>query len=393
MLSIDDLDLRGKRVLIRVDFNVPIDADGHILDDTRIRASLPTIQKVIQSKGIAILISHLGRPKGKMAEYSLKPCAKRLSELLHQDVLMAPDTIGEDVKALISSMKPGDVCLLENVRFYPAEEHPELDPSFAKKLAELGDIYINDAFGCAHRAHSSTTLIASSFPGKKAPGYLLEKELLFLGKTFLKPEHPFYAIIGGAKVSTKIAVLQSLLSKVDALFIGGAMAYTFFKAQGKTIGDSKFEEEMVPIAKALLDTCREKNIPLYLPVDTVVTTHFDNQSPFKTVEGNIPDGYQGMDIGKKTIADWEKKLKGAKTIFWNGPVGVFEFSHFAKGTLSIAKTVASLKDVTTIAGGGETVAAIQQANLSELFSHISTGGGATLEYIEHGTLPGVDALV
>lgn len=393
MLSIDDLDLRGKRVLIRVDFNVPIDADGHILDDTRIRASLPTIQKVIQSKGIAILISHLGRPKGKMAEYSLKPCAKRLSELLHQDVLMAPDTIGEDVKALISSMKPGDVCLLENVRFYPAEEHPELDPSFAKKLAELGDIYINDAFGSAHRAHSSTTLIASSFPGKKAPGYLLEKELLFLGKTFLKPEHPFYAIIGGAKVSTKIAVLQSLLSKVDALFIGGAMAYTFFKAQGKTIGDSKFEEEMVPIAKALLDTCREKNIPLYLPVDTVVTTHFDNQSPFKTVEGNIPDGYQGMDIGKKTIADWEKKLKGAKTIFWNGPVGVFEFSHFAKGTLSIAKTVASLKDVTTIAGGGETVAAIQQANLSGFFSHISTGGGATLEYIEHGTLPGVDALV
>jgi len=392
-LSVRDLDLKGKRVLIRVDFNVPLNKDGTIADDMRIVSALPTIQYVIQQGGKAIVMSHLGRPKnGKSPALSLAPCALRLSELLKKPVVMAPDCIGEAVTKIVSEMKDGDVVLLENLRFYPAEEKPELDPSFAQQLAALGDCYINDAFGAAHRAHSSTVEIAKYFPTCSAAGLLMEKEIAFLDKALKQPEQPFYAIIGGAKVSTKIQVLHSLLEKVEALFIGGAMAYTFFAAQGKAIGDSLFEKEMIAEAEKIMRLCTEKKVALYLPVDTVAATHFDNTAPFQTFENGIPDGYQGMDIGKKTVAVWSQELKKAKTVFWNGPVGVFEFENFAKGTFAVAHVLASMQEAITIAGGGETVAAINEADLTASFTHISTGGGATLEYIEQGTLPGIEGL-
>lgn len=393
-LGLQNLDLKGKRALIRVDFNVPVDSKGQITDDTRIVSSLPTINYVIQNGGVAILMSHFGRPKAKSPEFSLAPCAKRLSELLGKPVTMAPDCIGGEVEALCSKMQPGDVLLLENLRFYPAEEQPELNPSFAKNLAKLGDVYINDAFGSAHRAHSSTTTIAQYFPNKAAAGFLLQKEIAFLGTALGEPKRPFFAIIGGAKVSTKMGVLHSLLKKVDALFIGGGMAYTFFKAKGIPIGDSTFEETMIDEAKTILQAANEKKIPLYLPLDTVAATHFDNEAPFASFDATqgIPKGYRGMDIGEKTIASWSEKIKPAKTVLWNGPVGVFEFKNFSKGTLAIAQLLATMKDATTIAGGGETVAAIQEAHLANAFSHISTGGGASLEYIERGTLPGIEAL-
>jgi phosphoglycerate kinase len=393
-LSISDLQLDGKRVLIRVDFNVPLDKHGAITDDTRIVSSLPTIRYVLDHGGKAILMSHFGRPKGKQAEFSLAPCAKRLSELLGKKVVMAPDCIGVAAESLAQKMRPGDVLLLENVRFYPAEEKPELDPNFAKKLASLGDYYINDAFGSAHRAHSSTTTVASYFPDKAATGFLMEKEITFLGGALLEPKRPFYAIIGGAKISTKIGVLKSLLQKVDALFLGGGMAYTFFKAQGISIGKSICEESMLTVAQEILAEAKRKNVQLFLPVDIVAATAFENDAPSQTfdVATGIPDEYQGVDIGEKTIAKWTEELKKGKTIFWNGPVGVFEFKAFAKGTDSIAKTLAQLTDATTIVGGGDSIAALQANGCADKITHISTGGGASLEYIEQGKLPGIEAL-
>ena len=400
-LSIQDLQLKNQRVLLRVDFNVPIDAaSGKILDDTRIIAAIPTIQKIIQSGGTAILLSHLGRPKDRSKTFSLQPIAQRLSELLKQPVLFLHDSIGPDVKKAISKMHPGDVALLENVRFYPAEENPEVDKNFAKNLAELADCYVDDAFGAAHRAHSSIVEVAKYFPGKAASGYLLEKEMAFLGQILDQPAHPFYAIIAGAKVSTKLGILKKIIVKMDGIFIAGGMAFTFLKAKGIPVGDSPIEESMLDEAKAFLIECEKKKIPLFLPEDIVAATQFDNNASYKTfsIQNSpggigIPTGYQGMDIGKKTVEIWRKELQSAKLIFWNGPVGVFEMDNFDKGTIAIAQILAEMKGrAITIAGGGETCAAIQKAGLTSHFSHISTGGGACLEYIEHSTLPGIDAL-
>lgn len=388
--TLSDLDLANKRVLVRVDFNVPLDANGKITDDSRIVASIPTIKHIIANQGKVILVSHLGRPKGITPEFSLAPCAKRLSQLLHQPVVMAPDCIGTKVEELSKTMKPGDVLLLENVRFYAAEEKPEKDPSFAEKLASIADIYVNDAFGTAHRAHSSTTTIAKFFPAKCASGFLLSKEIAFLGSALKEPKRPFMAVIGGSKVSTKIGILQALCNKVDVLLIGGAMAYTFFKAQGIEIGDSLVEDDMLDIARQILRT----NCKIYLPKDIVAATQFSVDAPYKTFDlpSGIPTGYQGMDIGEKTLKEWSDILKQAKTVLWNGPVGVFEMSHFAKGTFGLAKVMAELPDTTTIVGGGDSVAAIQEAKLADKFTHVSTGGGASLEYVEFGTLPGIEAL-
>ena len=393
-LSIKDLDFEGKKALIRVDFNVPLDVNGNITDDTRIVASLPTIQYVLHAGGSCILMSHLGRPKGKEQKFSLAPCAAHLSKLLHKKVTMAPDCIGPDVENICRSMQPGDVVLLENVRFHEAEEKPESDPSFAEQLSRLADVYINDAFGSAHRAHSSTTAVARFFPEKAAMGFLMEKEVEFLGMTFNHPSRPFHAIIGGAKVSTKIGVIESLMQKVDALFIGGAMAYTFLKAQGISVGHSLCEDAMVEKAKKIIESAKSKNITFFLPTDAVCTTSLEKEASvrtFMTKEG-IPPEFQGVDIGDKTITRWSEEISKAKTIFWNGPVGVFEDSRFAKGTFAIAHALASLQGATTIIGGGDSAYAVQLAGCANKITHISTGGGASLEYIEFGTLPGVVAL-
>lgn len=388
--ALKNLPLSNARVFVRVDFNCPLDATHSITDDSRIVASLPTIEYLIKNNAKVILASHLGRPKGKSIDCSLAPCAKRLSELLGKPVVLADDSIGAGVEKLVADMKPGDVILLENLRFYPAEEKPELDPSFAKNLAKLADFYVNDAFGTAHRAHSSTAVIAQYFSGKAAAGFLLEKEINFLGTATATPKRPFFAIIGGAKISTKIGVLKALSKKVDALMIGGGMAYTFLKAKGISIGDSIVEDSMIDTAKEILNS----GVKIYLPLDIVAATEFNNDSPYKTfstIEG-IEPGYQGMDIGPATVAAWVTALQEAKTVLWNGPVGVFEMPNFAKGTLAIANALATLKDAITIVGGGDSVAAIQEAGLADKFSHVSTGGGASLEYVEFGTLPGIEAL-
>ncbi|NGX59099.1 MAG: Phosphoglycerate kinase [Chlamydiae bacterium] len=394
-MSLKDLPIERKKVLVRVDFNVPFDEEGNISDDTRIRAALPTIQYILEKGASVILMSHLGRPKGqKDPTLSLKPCAKRLSELLDQNVEMASDCIGKKVEKIAAALKPKEVLLLENLRFHKAEEKPDTDPSFAKDLAKLSDFYVNDAFGTAHRAHSSTVSIAQYFQGKSAAGFLLQKEIDFLGTHFSSPKHPFYAIIGGAKVSSKLSVLQSLLEKVDALFIGGGMAYTFFKALGQEIGDSLCEDQLLPQAKEFLETAKRKNIPVFLPKDFVIANAFSNDAEKKNVlsESPIPKGWQGLDIGPVTRKQWEGTLKHAQMIFWNGPLGVFEIPAFAKGTHAITRTLADL-DAITIVGGGDSVAAINSLGLAEKFSHISTGGGASLEYIQYGHLPGIDAIL
>ncbi len=390
ILTVKELDVANRRVLVRVDFNVPLDKEGNITDDTRIVASLPTINYLLDHKAKVILVSHLGRPKGKTAAFSLAPCAKRLSELVKRPVTLAPDCIGKDVEALIEKMQPGEILLLENVRFYPAEEKPELDPTFSQNLAKLADLYVNDAFGCAHRMHSSTATIAKFFPHKAAAGFLLQKEIDFLGGALKNPKRPFFALIGGAKISTKIGVLKALCQKVDLLLIGGGMAYTFLKAKGIPIGNSIVENEMLETALEILKSPTK----ILLPEDIVAATSYDNAAPSKifTSTGGIPEGYEGMDIGPKTVLEWTTTLKNAKTVLWNGPVGVFEMPNFAKGTKAMAEAIADLKDATTIVGGGDTVAAIQETGLSDKFSHVSTGGGASLEYVEFGTLPGIEAL-
>lgn len=389
-LSIQDLPVKNKKVLIRVDFNVPLNKDGTISDDTRIKEALPTIQYVLKEGGSVILMSHLGRPKGKKtAEFSLAPCAKALSKLLHTPVQLATDSIGPDVEKMAKNLKPGEILLLENLRFHEAEEEPEKDPSFAKHLSTLGDIYVNDAFGTAHRAHSSTATIAKYFPNKAAAGFLMQKEISFLGSILTNPKRPFYAILGGAKVSTKMGVIKALLKKVDGLFLGGGMAYTFFKAQGISIGGSIHEDEFLDDAKKFLHD-KDK---LHLPVDVVIADAFKEEAHSKTIsiKEGIPSGWQGMDVGPLTLKEWEKKLQDAKTVFWNGPLGVFEFPKFAKGTDEMAKFLSKLS-ATTIVGGGDSVAAINKLRLASKFSHVSTGGGASLEFIENGHLPGIDAL-
>ncbi len=392
-LTIDKVELKGKRVLVRVDFNVPLDENLNITDDTRIVESLPTIKKIISEGGKAILMSHLGRPKGgPNPKYSLKPTAQRLSELLGKDVKLAPDCIGEDVKSMVNQMKEGDVLILENVRFHPEEE--KNDPEFAKKLAELGDVYINDAFGSAHRAHASTEGV-TKYIKVSAAGYLMQKELEYLGAAVSDPKRPYTAILGGAKISGKIDVINNLLDKVDTLIIGGGMAFTFFKAQGKEIGKSLLEEEKIELAKEVLQKVQSTGVKFILPVDVIVASEFSNDSPSKVVSvDSIPADKMGLDIGPETIKLFSDEIMKSKTVVWNGPMGVFEFDNFAKGTFAIAQALADAtrKGVITVVGGGDSAAAIAKAGLKDKVSHVSTGGGASLEFLEGKVLPGVAAL-
>ena len=392
-LSIDKLNLKNKRVLVRVDFNVPLDENLNITDDIRIVSSLPTIKKIISEGGKAILMSHLGRPKGKVnPKYSLKPAAKRLGELLGKDVKLAPDCVGEEVKKMVDAMKSGDVLLLENLRFH--EEEEKNDAAFSKKLAELGDVYVNDAFGSAHRAHASTEGV-TKFIKQCAAGFLMQKELDYLGSAITNPVRPYCAILGGAKISGKIDVIMNLFDKVDTMIIGGGMAYTFFKAQGKEIGKSLLEEEKIGLAKEVLDKAAKSKVKFLLPVDEVIADEFKNDSPSSVVSvDKIPADKMGLDIGPATVKLFCDEIAKAKTIVWNGPMGVFEFDNFAKGTFAIANKLVEVtsKGAVTIIGGGDSAAAISKAGLEDKVSHVSTGGGASLEFLEGKILPGVAAL-
>jgi len=391
--TIDHIELKDKRVLVRVDFNVPLDENLNVTDDKRIVESLSTIKKIIAEGGKAILMSHLGRPKGKVnPKYSLAPAAKKLSELIGKEVKLASDCIGEAVKTQVNEMKSGDVLLLENLRFH--EEEEKNDPAFAKQLAELGDIYVNDAFGSAHRAHASTEGV-TKFLAVSVAGYLMEKELNYLGKAVGNPERPYCAILGGAKISGKIDVINNLLDKVDTLIIGGGMAYTFYKAQGWEIGTSLLEAEKVDLAKELLEKVKTKKLQFLLPVDVVVAAEFKNDSPQEVVKVNeMPSDKMGLDIGPESIKLFSEAIRNSKTIVWNGPMGVFEFDNFAKGTNAIAEVLAEVtaKGAITVIGGGDSAAAIAKAGLEKQVSHVSTGGGASLEFLEGKVLPGVEAL-
>jgi phosphoglycerate kinase len=392
-LSIDNIDLKSKKVLLRVDFNVPFDENLSITDDIRIKAALPTIKKIIAESGKCILMSHLGRPKGAPnPKYSLKPVAVRLGELMQRDVKFAPDCVGAQVKAIVKSLSDGEVLLLENLRFYSEEE--KNDPAFAKQLSELGDIYINDAFGSAHRAHASTEGI-TKYIKTCASGYLMQKELAYLGSAITNPIRPFTAILGGSKISGKIDVIENLLPKVDYLLIGGGMAYTFYKAMGNEIGTSLLEAEKIELAKETLEKFKGARATVLLPKDVVVASEFKNESPASIVESDkIPPDKMGLDIGPNTIEDFVKVINNSKTIIWNGPLGVFEFDNFANGTNAIANALANATNngATTIIGGGDSAAAISKAGLDDKVSHVSTGGGASLEFLEGKILPGVAAL-
>ena len=387
-LSVRDLDLRGKRVLMRVDFNVPLEK-GVITDDTRIRAALPTIKYIIERGGKLILMSHLGRPKGVDPKLSLKPVSRRLSELLGKEVKMAPDCIGDEVQRMVAEMKEGDVILLENLRFHKGET--ENDPEFARELASLGDVYVSDAFGAAHRAHASTEGVTKFIP-QAAAGFLMEKEIEYLSKAVQSPEHPFVVILGGAKVSDKIGVLTNMLERADAILIGGGMAYTFLKAQGYNVGKSIVEEDKLDLARQIMDEAKEKGVEFKLPVTTVIADRFAPDANSKVVKSTeIPDGWLGVDIGPETVEEFSKVIGRAKMIVWNGPLGVYEFDKFAKGTVAVAKMLAE-SDAITIIGGGDCVAAVQKAGVADKMTHISTGGGASLEFLEGKELPGIAAL-
>ncbi len=388
--TIRDVDLQGKRVIVRVDFNVPL-KEGRVADDTRIRAALPTIQSLLNQEAAVILMSHLGRPKGEVVdELKMDPVAERLSELLDRPVKKLDDCIGPEVEQTAEALAPGDVVLLENTRFH-AEEKAN-DRHFAEKLAALADVYVNDAFGAAHRAHASTEGAAHAMRekgGAAVAGLLVEEELRQLSKAVEKPEHPFVAILGGAKVLGKISAIESLLERCDRLLIGGGMANTFFKAMGYEVGDSLVEDDAVPTARSLLAQASGK---LVLPVDVVVADAFDEDARSKVVAPNeVLSGWQILDIGPKTVATFESALKNASTVTWNGPLGVFEMPRFAAGTFDVARLLAQL-DATTIVGGGESAAAVEQAGLAHQMTHVSTGGGASLQYLEGRTLPGVAAL-
>jgi 3-phosphoglycerate kinase len=400
-LTIEDIsgELKGKKVLMRVDFNVPLDANRVITSDKRISASLPSIKFVIEKGGKLILMSHLGRPKGKKTpEFSLDVVAVKLSELLGKPVKFAHDCIGDEVKKMADSLNDGDVMLLENLRFYKEEEGN--DPEFSKKLASLGEIYINDAFGTAHRAHASTAGVCK-YIKKCAAGFLMEKELKFLGKLLSKPEKPFIAILGGAKVSDKIMVIENLLNIVDGIIIGGGMAYTFLKAKGRQIGDSLCENDKVNTAKEILKKALDKNVSIYLPIDHIVAKLPQGDGDFmeklkkaeykEVLVDDIDDGWEGVDIGKNTIEKFSNVIAKSKTIFWNGPMGVFEVDQFSKGTLGIAQAMAASGAVTVV-GGGDSASALKKLKLTDKMTHVSTGGGASMEFMEGIELPGVAAL-
>ncbi|HEY9808733.1 MAG TPA: phosphoglycerate kinase [Halomicronema sp.] len=390
--NLSESDLAGKRVLVRADFNVPLDDSGNITDDTRIRAALPTIQYLTGKGAKVVLCSHFGRPKGVDDKYRLTPVSNRLSELLGKTVVKCDDCIGDDVAAAISKMQNGDVALLENVRFYPDEE--KNNPEFAEKLAANADLYVNDAFGTAHRAHASTEGVTKYLKPSVA-GYLIEKELQYLQAAIENPQRPLAAIIGGSKVSSKIGVIETLLEKCDKLIIGGGMVFTFFKARGLNVGKSLVEEDKLELAKTLEAKAKEKGVQLLLPTDVVVADKFaaDANSQVVSIE-NIPDGWMGLDIGPDSVKFFQEALADCKAVIWNGPMGVFEIDKFAVGTEAIARTLAELtpKGTTTIIGGGDSVAAVEKVGLADQMSHISTGGGASLELLEGKVLPGIAAL-
>lgn len=388
--TVRDIDLKDKKVFVRCDFNVPLDENCVITDNRRIVGALPTIKYLLENNCKVILCSHLGRPKGEVKpEFSLAPVAKELSRLLDKEVKLAKDVVGESAKELTSNMQNGDIVLLENVRFDAREE--KNDPELSKELASMAEIFVNDAFGTAHRAHSSTAGIADFLPA--VSGFLIEKELKFLGDTLKNPERPFVAILGGKKVSDKIGVIDSLLEKVDTLLIGGAMAFTFLKAQGYGVGDSICELDKLDLANEIMENAKNKGVRLVLPVDTKLGKEFDPDTESKTVlSTEIPDGWQGFDIGEQSIKEYSEILKTAKTVIWNGPLGLSEFKQFAAGTEKIAETLANLTDCTTIIGGGDSAAAVEKAGLADKMTHISTGGGASLEFLEGKKLPGIECL-
>ncbi|MEJ2053399.1 MAG: phosphoglycerate kinase [Calditrichaceae bacterium] len=392
-LTIDNLNLKDQKVLIRCDFNVPLDENLNITDDRRIKASLPTIKKVLDSGGAPILCSHLGRPKGQIKEeMRLKPVAEKLNELLGVSVIMAKDCIGQEVLEQKKNLKPGEILLLENLRFH--KEETDNDAGFAKQLAEGADLYINDAFGTAHRAHASTEGVTHYFD-QCAGGYLIEKELKFLGQAIENPNRPLLAILGGAKISGKIDVIENLLNKVDSLIVGGGMAYTFFKSMGYEIGNSLLEEDRIEMAGQIMEKAKAKGVNLMLPVDVKVAKEFDNNAEAKFVDvKNIPSDFMGMDVGPETMKKFEAEALKAKTIVWNGPVGVFEMSNFLQGTKALAEAIAQAtsQGAVSIIGGGDSAAAISKFGMDDQFSHISTGGGASLEFLEGKTLPGIAAL-
>ena len=388
--TIEDIDVAGKKVIVRVDFNVPLDADRNITDDKRIVGALPTIKYLVGKGAKTILVSHLGRPKeGFEDKYSMKPTAVRLGELLGKEVVMAKDVIGEDAKAKAAALKNGEVLMLENVRFH--KEETKNNPEFAKELASMAEVFVNDAFGTAHRAHASTAGLADYLPA--VCGYLIKKEIEFMGKALANPARPFVAILGGAKVSDKIAVIENLIDKVDTLIIGGGMAYTFLKAKGYHIGNSICEDDKIDLAKTLMEKAETKGVNLMLPIGSMVAQEFKNDTEIKYVPSDaMPDGWMGMDIGSLTIEKFAKEIKKAKTVIWNGPMGVFEFPNFATGTKEIAKAVAE-SGALSIVGGGDSAAAVEQLGFADKITHISTGGGASLEYLEGKVLPGIAVLM
>jgi phosphoglycerate kinase len=387
--TLDKLDLAGKRVFIRVDFNVPLDEKGGVADDQRIRAALPTIEYAVKARARVILASHLGRPKGREEKYSLEPAGERLSALLKQDVILADDCVGDGVRKLVQDLKDGQVALLENLRFHPEEE--KNDEAFCKELASLCDVWVNDAFGTAHRAHASTAGMAR-FVKEKAAGFLIQKEVEYLGKALAQPRRPFVALLGGAKVSDKIKVIENLLAKADCVCIGGAMAYTFLKAQGIAVGKSRVEEDKLDLARSLLDKARAKKVDFLLPLDHVCGAEPKETARREVVAGQaIPEGLMGLDIGPKTLDAYRQRVLAAGTVFWNGPMGLFEQKPWAEGTFGLARAMAESK-ATTVVGGGDSAAAVEEAGLVAKMTHVSTGGGASLELIEGRVLPGIQVL-
>ena len=394
MPTMDNFNFKGRKALVRVDLNVPLDADFNVTDDNRTRAIIPTVKKILKDGGSAILMSHLGRPKGKVNQaMSLKPVAKHLEELLGIPVLFATDCIGDDARTKAAALKPGEVLLLENLRFHPEEEKG--DEAFSKALAALGDVYVNDAFGTAHRAHASTTIVAKFFPEDKLFGFLIAAELDSLGKVLSRPKKPLCAIVGGAKVSSKIEVLQNLLAKCDEVIIGGGMAFTFIKAQGGQVGGSLVEDDHLGTAREIVATAKARGVQLHLPTDAIVADAFAEQANTDICPANaIPDGWMGLDIGPATIAEFSAAVQRAKTILWNGPMGVFEMPSFQKGTRAVAEAVAEATKggAYSLVGGGDSVAAVNQFGLADKISYVSTGGGAMLEYLEGKVLPGIAAI-